>query len=229
MPLVNCPECGGTVSSAAPTCPRCGHPHPGRPVAPVAPPPARGVSPGVLILGILVVGALVMGVLGVGVYRLMQRVNPPAERHPEELVDFVDTTGGANGEERPDLVGPNETPARHRGDGAGPPPGDSTFELSAVESPPDLLNREEAAAEISRNYPPLLRDAGVTGSVTLRMRIGSDGVVDPATIEVIESTHEAFAEAATRVASRMRFRPARAQGKRVPVWVTLPVTFQLAR
>jgi len=229
MPLVNCPECGGMVSSEAPTCPHCGYPRPGRPVAPVAPPPARGVSPGWLILGVMVVGALAVGLLGLGVYRLMQRVNPSVERHPEELVDFVDTPAVTNGDERPYDVDPNETPAQHRGDVAGPPPGDSTFELSAVESPPDLLNREEAAAEVSRSYPPLLRDAGVTGSVTLRMRIRSDGVVDPTTIEVTESTHEAFAEAAVRVASRMRFRPAQARGKRVPVWVTLPVTFQLAR
>jgi TonB family protein len=225
MPLVNCPECGGTVSSEAPTCPHCGHPRPGRPVAPSS----RGVSPAMLILGIMVVGVLVLGVLGLGVYRLMQRVNGPMEKHPEELVDFVDTTAVTNGDERPDDVDPNETPAQHRRDAAGPPPDDSVFELSAVESPPDLLNREEAAAEISRNYPPLLRDAGVTGSVALRMRIGSDGVVDPSTIEVMESTHEAFAQAAARVASRMRFRPARARGKRVPVWVTLPVTFRLAR
>lgn len=26
MPLVQCPECGGSVSSAAAACPKCGHP-----------------------------------------------------------------------------------------------------------------------------------------------------------------------------------------------------------
>jgi len=198
---------------------------------PVAPPPSRGISPGLLILGIVVVGALVVGLLGFGVYRVLQRVNPPGERHPEELVDFVDSAAapGARGEAPPDSIDPNETPAQVRGNVSGPPPGDSTFELSAVESPPELLNRDRVAVEISRNYPPLLRDAGVTGSVTLRMRIGSDGVVDPATIEVIESTHDAFSEAAARVASQLRFRPARAAGRLVPVWVTLPVTFQLER
>ena len=26
MPVINCPECGGNVSDAAPACPHCGHP-----------------------------------------------------------------------------------------------------------------------------------------------------------------------------------------------------------
>src|SRR5215213_10254831 len=138
MSLVNCPACGATVSSEAPACPHCGHPRPGMPVAP---PPSRGISPGLLILGIVVVGALVVGLLGFGVYRVLQRVNPPGERHPEELVDFVDSAAapGARGEAPPDSIDPNETPAQVRGNVSGPPPGDSTFELSAVESPPELL------------------------------------------------------------------------------------------
>jgi TonB family protein len=96
-----------------------------------------------------------------------------------------------------------------------------------VEVQPELVNREEAAAALSRNYPPLLRDAGVTGTVTIRMRIGRDGVVDPASIQVESTTHELFSDAAVRVAQRLRFSPARSRGQPVPVWVTLPITFQL--
>jgi protein TonB len=184
-----------------------------------------------LVAGVVVAGALGLGLFGLGVYRLVQHAGLRAERQRAERVDFVDSAAApaARGEERLDSVDPNETPAGYRGRASGPPPGDSTFELGAVEYPPNLLNREEAAAEIARNYPKPLRDAGVTGTVTLRMRIGSDGVVDPTTIEVMEATHDAFAAAAARVAARMRFRPARANGKRVPVWVTLPVIFTLER
>ncbi|HEX8903847.1 MAG TPA: TonB family protein [Longimicrobiaceae bacterium] len=107
------------------------------------------------------------------------------------------------------------------------PPDEGTYELSAVEEQPDLSNRAEVIRQISRNYPPLLRDAGVTGEVVLRMRVLADGHVDPESISIESSTHDAFADAAKRVVERMRFRPAKVGGKAVKVWVTLPVTFQL--
>ncbi|MFL5382410.1 MAG: energy transducer TonB [Longimicrobiaceae bacterium] len=198
-----------------------------------SPPNDRAV--GWLIFGILAVVALALGVLSVGVYRLVERANQRGERHPEELVDFVDTTAApaAHGEALPDFVDSAEAESRREtpADSNGPralPPDDSTLELSEVEAVPELLNRAEVAGEIARNYPPLLRDAGVAGSVTLRMRIGSDGVVDGRSIEVLESTHDLFGEAASRVAQRLRFRPATVGGKPVPVWVTLPVAFQLS-
>ena len=37
MPVINCPECGGNVSDAAPACPHCGHPM--GPATPLAHPP----------------------------------------------------------------------------------------------------------------------------------------------------------------------------------------------
>lgn len=107
------------------------------------------------------------------------------------------------------------------------PPDEGTYELSAVEEQPELTNRGEVARQMSRNYPPLLRDAGVTGTVTIRMRVNEDGRVDAESISVENSTHEAFGDAAKRVVERMRFRPAKVGGRAVKVWVTLPVTFQL--
>jgi protein TonB len=107
------------------------------------------------------------------------------------------------------------------------PPDEGTYELSAVEEQPELSNRSEVARQMSRNYPPLLRDAGVTGTVTIRMRVNEDGHVDAESISVENSTHEAFGDAAKRVVERMRFRPAKVGGRPVKVWVTLPVTFQL--
>ena len=107
------------------------------------------------------------------------------------------------------------------------PPDEGTYELSAVEEQPELSNRADVGRQISRNYPPLLRDAGVTGQVTLRMRVLEDGHVDPESISVENSSHDAFADAARKVVERMRFRPAKVGGRPVKVWVTLPVTFQL--
>lgn len=107
------------------------------------------------------------------------------------------------------------------------PPEVGTYELSAVEEQPDLSNRSEVARQLSRNYPPLLRDAGVTGTVTIRMRVNEDGRVDASSITVENATHDAFGDAARRVVERMRFRPAKVGGRPVKVWVTLPVNFTL--
>jgi protein TonB len=107
------------------------------------------------------------------------------------------------------------------------PPDEGTYELSAVEEQPALSNSSEVQRQLARNYPPLLRDAGVVGTVTLRMRVLEDGHVDPESISVESSTHDAFADAAKRVVEKMRFRPAKVGGHPVKVWVTLPVTFQL--
>ena len=107
------------------------------------------------------------------------------------------------------------------------PPDEGTYELSAVEEQPELSNRSEVARQLSRNYPPLLRDAGVVGTVVVRMRVMENGSVDPASVSIENSSHEAFGDAARRVVERMRFRPAKVGGKAVKVWVTLPVTFQL--
>lgn len=99
------------------------------------------------------------------------------------------------------------------------------YELSDVDRQPTLANGDEVRRSIVATYPRLLRDAGVTGSVTLRMRVKADGHVDHVRVEA--TTHNAFSAAAVRVASTMRFTPAEVDGHPVPTWVTLPVSFVL--
>jgi protein TonB len=108
------------------------------------------------------------------------------------------------------------------------PPDEGTYDLASVDEQPGLNNRTEVQRFIERNYPPLLRDAGIAGTVTLRMRINEDGRVDGESITVENATHDGFADTAKRAVERMRFRPAKVNGKAVKVWVTLPVTFQLS-
>ncbi|HEV7587830.1 MAG TPA: energy transducer TonB [Longimicrobium sp.] len=94
-----------------------------------------------------------------------------------------------------------------------------------VEEQPELLNREAVQRALSRAYPPLLRDDGRSGTVVIRFRVLTDGTVDPATVEVVSTTHAGFSAAAFRVALTMRFRPARFNGTPIPVWISVPVTF----
>jgi TonB family protein len=205
MPLVNCPACGRPVSVHAAACPSCGHPQS------IPAPPARPDRTLLVVLGAALVVVALVGGIGWFVLRALS-ANAEARRHrpPEELVDYEEVVDS-----------PAAPPV------AVAPPADGTLELSEVDEQPQLLNRDSISSRLSRNYPPLLRDAGVEGNATVRLRVQRDGSVDQESIQVENATHPMFGEAASRVVERMRFSPAKVHGEPVPVWVTLPVGFQL--
>lgn len=76
---------------------------------------------------------------------------------------------------------------------------------------------------LARNYPRELWDARVEGRVSVRLRVTEDGSVDSAT--VTRSSNEAFDAAALEAVRRLCFDPATAYGRRVKVWVELPINF----
>lgn len=79
---------------------------------------------------------------------------------------------------------------------------------------------------LERNYPPLMRDAGVVGDVVLRFRVLEDGSVDSASVQVLSSSHERFDDPSVRSARILAFHPARVNGRPVKVWTILPIRFQ---
>ena len=89
---------------------------------------------------------------------------------------------------------------------------------------PTLINRREVGATMEREYPPLLRDAGVEGSAMVWLYIDEAGVVQNAQI-FTSSGREVLDEAALRVGCVMRFNPAMNGDQIVPVWVSIPITF----
>jgi protein TonB len=108
------------------------------------------------------------------------------------------------------------------------PPEVGTYEMSAVEDLPQLTNGAEFGRQLARNYPPLLRDAGVSGTVSVRFRVMENGTVDVASISVTSSTHEQFNDATIRAVQRMRFRPAKVNNRPVKVWVEQPIQWQIS-
>ena len=90
---------------------------------------------------------------------------------------------------------------------------------------PVLVNGQDVSRALRRYYPPLLRDAGVTGSAEVQVRITAEGVV--ADTRVVRASHPAFGDAAARALAVARFRPARSQGAAVGSTFTLPVRFDL--
>lgn len=102
------------------------------------------------------------------------------------------------------------------------PAGDPSF--TPFTTAPRLLDAAETARSLEKNYPPLLRDAGIGGEIVLWFLLDAEGTVRQVRI-ARSSGYPALDEAALRVAEGMRYSPAQNRGERVPVWVQIPVRF----
>jgi len=89
---------------------------------------------------------------------------------------------------------------------------------------PDIKNRGEVQRALEREYPPLLRDAGIGGRILVWFFIDENGRVQQTQIKE-SSGHKALDEAALQVANVFEFTPALNRDKKVPVWIALPITF----
>lgn len=114
------------------------------------------------------------------------------------------------------------------------PPPPSSDEEDLAEAPtftpmtvrPKLANQEDISKALERYYPPLLRDAGIGGTVNVWFFINEEGQV--VNTQINESSgYDAFDDAALKVADLMEFSPAYNRDKKVPVWVALDVTFEV--
>ena len=91
---------------------------------------------------------------------------------------------------------------------------------------PQLINLTEVQRALTREYPTVLRDAGIGGRVEVWFFIDAEGRVANMLLNR-SSGQEALDQAALNVASIYRFSPAMNRDERVPVWVSLPITFQV--
>ncbi len=113
-----------------------------------------------------------------------------------------------------------------------PPPNDAEADLSAapVFTPmtvrPEIRNRREVETALMRLYPPILRDAGIGGTVEVWFFISEAGTVIDSRVSE-PSPHEQFNSAALEVANLFRFSPALNRETIVQVWIRLPVTFEV--
>jgi protein TonB len=90
---------------------------------------------------------------------------------------------------------------------------------------PDLKNREAVSRALVRNYPPLLRDAGIGGTVLTWLLIDEAGEVIKTQVKE-GSGHDALDNAALKVADIMQFTPALNRDQKVKVWIALPIVFK---
>lgn len=110
-------------------------------------------------------------------------------------------------------------------------PIDDNTPFVIVEEMPQFPGGEEALLKfLSKNvkYPGLMRDMGLSGIVYTKFVVDKKGNVNPESIEIVDSTHPLFAEAAMTALKKMpTWRPGKQRGKPVNVYYSLPVRFNL--
>lgn len=89
---------------------------------------------------------------------------------------------------------------------------------------PGIEDRRQVMRALARSYPPALREAGVGGVVSLRLRVGPDGRVNETNIEE-SSGHPKLDAAAREAIASTEYEPATRDGEPVAAWVTQRVTF----
>lgn len=91
---------------------------------------------------------------------------------------------------------------------------------------PRLTNEAEVTRTLIREYPPILRDAGIGGTVEIWLFIDATGKVENTKVNK-GSGYAQLDEAALKVGAVMEFTPAQNRDQKVPVWVSIPVTFRI--
>ena len=89
---------------------------------------------------------------------------------------------------------------------------------------PEIKDRRAALRIVERNYPKLLKDAGIGGKVNVWVFIDANGAVQNSQVQQ-SSGNSALDDAALKSAQDFTFTPALNRDKRVPVWISIPITF----
>ncbi len=90
---------------------------------------------------------------------------------------------------------------------------------------PELMNRVEIRGFLQTRYPAYMSSRGMGGRAVLWILIDAGGGIRKGVL-LRSSGSSVLDDAALEAIDRMEFRPAVNHGKRVPVWVQLPISFQ---
>ncbi len=101
-------------------------------------------------------------------------------------------------------------------------PGQAFIEAAVDEKP-------ERMSSPPLEYPDLLRQAGIEGSVIIEVIIDTLGRAEPGSLRVVTSSNKAFELSARDVVLKSLYRPGRVRGQAVRVLVQVPVSFSIRR
>ena len=125
---------------------------------------------------------------------------------------------------------PPTPPATTSGTGSGTGTGGTgTYSSNMVDRRAELINRQEVARRLQQLYPPLLRDAGVTGTVSVQFVVTPQGRVEMSSVKILSASHESFSDATRQVLKDLRFSPAKVGNTNVRMLTVMPVRWNLER
>lgn len=146
---------------------------------------------------------------------------PPAPKRPTVPV-------ASDQEDIPEDITIGETTFEEFQAAAAPPPAPEagpTMKFVAYDKPPELIGGMAAFKRLVK-YPDIAREAGVTGTVFLKLFINKQGrVTDVVVMKGMPKT--GLNEAAVEAAKKTHWKPAQQRDRAVGVWYAFPVTFQL--
>jgi len=91
---------------------------------------------------------------------------------------------------------------------------------------PRLKNGRDIQKLLQRLYPSMLREAGISGEVTLWVFVDESGKAAKSQVQK-SSGYPAFDNAATQIVDQMQFSPAMNRDKPVGVWVAQRIDFKV--
>lgn len=109
--------------------------------------------------------------------------------------------------------------------GVGPVPTvtGETYLVDQVDEAVDIVTR------VQPRYPPVLQQAGVSGSVEVEYVVSAEGRAEPNSWRVLSSTNRQFEEPAREAIMRTVFRPARVRGQPVRQLVRQRISFNIGQ
>lgn len=102
-------------------------------------------------------------------------------------------------------------------------------DVSRVFEDSEVTIRPERVSSPPVSYPHRLRQAGIQGSVILRVVIDTTGRADSTSLEVLHTTHDDFTPVARDVCLHSTYTPGRLYDQKVRVRVRMPINFTIAR
>jgi protein TonB len=148
---------------------------------------------------------------------IVNRRPVPLDVEPQVVEDPVQTGATSTSE-----VGPTTTDVGASDIATGTGPGTSAWpepdDFIPVESQPVLVAMQKVP------YPDIAREAGIEGTVLVRVLVGEDGFVRRA---LVAQSVLGLDEAALAAAHDAVFKPALQQERPVAVWVVIPIEFRL--
>lgn len=100
------------------------------------------------------------------------------------------------------------------------------YQVEELDELPRLVNGSDVSRAMTRLYPRLLLQAGISGTTMLRFVIQPDGSVDMASIVVVSTSNEDFANASRQAVETFRFQPGMFRGEAVRTLIQMPINWQ---